>query len=136
MPPDRLGYLVVSLLCFVAGAVGFELLFPSSGGSGSIVSFLVLYAPFAVLALLAASLEAETSRRLGAVFFGVFVCVLGWLYFRAYAYSETALAQRKWTAATLSIGFLVFKSVLVLAVAGGVGFLIKELNSRITEDES
>ena len=129
MPTNpRLGFLVASALCFVAGAVAFDFIFESGGGG--ILGLLLLYAPFVVLALMAASLEQNCSRSWAVVFFAVFVCVLGGLDFLGFRDADLALAQRKWTAAALSLGFPVLARVPVLVVAGVVAFLIRKVHER------
>jgi hypothetical protein len=141
-PATRLGYLIASWICFGAGAIGLEVLIhfllgttrPQYATGGSIVISLIFYAPFAALALMAASVEKKTSRLRGAAFFGFFVCVLGMLYFRGLWYAEIAMMERKWTAASLTIGLLPFQSVPVLAIAGLVALLIRKPNGSTVSD--
>jgi uncharacterized membrane protein (GlpM family) len=133
-PATRLGYLIASSICFIAGGIGQQVLIhfllgitlPRYTSGSSIIGTLFLYAPFAALALMAASVERKSSRIGGAVFFGFFVCVLGALYFHGFWYFEIAMMARKWTAASLSIGLLPFQSVPVLVVAGGVALLVRK----------
>jgi hypothetical protein len=129
----RVGYLVASLACFIAGAISFDFLVPLLAGTtrsragGSIVVTVLLYAPFVALALMADAVERKASRIRAVLFFGFFACVFGWLYLRGYWSAEIALAQGHWTAASLSVGLLPFKSVPVLAVAGVSALLIRKL---------
>lgn len=109
--------------------IALDELMPATG-AGTLVGNLVLYAPFAVIALLAASVEKRASRTVAIVFFGLFLCILGGLYFWGFRASEIAMTQRKWTAAALSLGFLVIASVPVLAVAGVVAWLAGKWKGR------
>jgi hypothetical protein len=128
-PIGRLGFLVASVLCFVAGLVGLGVLMHSATGGGSIAGNLFLYAPFAVIALLAAMVEEDASGAWAIAFFALFVCMLCGLYFRGFWYAEIAMTDGKWTAATLTVAFLPIKSVPVLFVAGAAALLAGKLKN-------
>ena len=77
----------------------------------------MLLAPFLLLAWMASSLARRRTLRRGIVFLCIFSSILAVMYFLAYQDSQQYMAQRMWTAATLAIGFLLFKSVPVLIIA-------------------
>ena len=83
----------------------------------------MLLVPFLLVAWMAASLARRKTLRHGVLFLCITCAVLALMYFFAYQDSQHYMAQRMWTAATLAIGLLVFKSVPVLIVAL-VAFLI------------
>lgn len=68
--------------------------------------------------------------RRGVIFLCAACSVLTLVYFLGYQDSQHYMAQRMWTAATLAIGFLVFKSIPVLIVAL-LAFLIARRGTRV-----
>jgi hypothetical protein len=83
----------------------------------------ILLAPFVLVAWMAASLARRKSLRHGLSFLCATCIVLTLMYFFAYQDSQHYMIRGMWTAATLAIGLLAFKSVPVLVVAL-VAFLI------------
>jgi hypothetical protein len=77
----------------------------------------LLLAPFLVVAWMAAPLARRKSMRRGVMFLCVACTVLTVIYFLGYQDSQHYMVQRMWTAAVLTIGYLVFKSVPVLIIA-------------------
>ena len=90
----------------------------------------LLLAPFLLMAWMAASLARRKSMRRGVIFLCAACSVLTLVYFLGYQDSQHYMAQRMWTAATLAIGFLVFKSIPVLIVAL-VAFLVARRGTRV-----
>ena len=90
----------------------------------------MLLAPFLLVAWMAASVARRKTMRRGLVFLCATCSVLALMYFFAYQDSQRYMAQRMWTAATLAIGLLAFKSVPVLIVAV-VTFLIVRRGPRV-----
>jgi hypothetical protein len=90
----------------------------------------MLLAPFFLVAWMASSIARRTSQLRGTVFLCIACSVLALMYFFAYQDSQHYMAQRMWTAATLAIGFLAFKSVPVLIVAL-ITFLIVRRGPRV-----
>lgn len=79
---------------------------------------LFLALPFFVVSGLSAELARAFSMQRGFLFFFVaFVCI-AYLYCTAYWDAQHALLEGRWTASTLLIGLLPFKSIPVLIVAG------------------
>jgi len=95
----------------------------------------LLLAPFLLVAWMAASLSLRKSMRRGLILLCAACSVLAVIYFMGYQDSQWHMAQRMWTAATLAIGFLVFKSIPVLAVAL-VAFLIARRGARVEPNKS
>jgi biotin transporter BioY len=77
----------------------------------------MLLAPFLLVAWMAASLARRKTMRRGVAFLCAACSVLTIIYFVGYQDSQHYMTQGMWTAATLTIGFLVFKSVPVVVVA-------------------
>jgi hypothetical protein len=84
----------------------------------------MLLAPFLLLGWMSASL-AKRKRFDGGL--GVFLLgalLLGFIYFIGYQDSQSYMKQRMWTAATLSVGLLPFKSVPLLLICLGFRWLV------------
>jgi hypothetical protein len=141
MPRRRL-YLMfggLSAVCFIVYTLGFEIaarmavagesLSLAVSGSGHYmaaqpIGTLMLLAPFVAMAVLSAEVARASNRASAAVFFSALAAALGWLYFSGHWDAQLALAQRKWTAAALSVGLLPFLSVPVLFIAAIAAGLI------------
>jgi len=72
------------------------------------------------------------------VVFGVPTLYLIYSYFEGYQASQLAELDKRWTAATLSVGFLPFEAVPVVLVALLAGLVLTRLDRkrRINEPES
>ena len=90
----------------------------------------LLLVPFLLVAWMAASLARRKSMRHGLILLCVASSALAAIYFIGYQNSQHYMAERMWTAATLAIGFLVFKSIPIL-VATLVAFLIARRGARV-----
>ena len=90
----------------------------------------MLLAPFLLVAWMASSLARRKTMSRGLVFLCLACSVLALMYFLGYQESQRYMAQRMWTAATLAVGLLAFKSVPVLIVAL-VTFLIVRRGPRV-----
>lgn len=77
---------------------------------------LMLFAPFALLGWMAASLAAKKTLVAGLFLFAGGVTVLGLVYFGGHVGAEQAIQDRAWTAAALAVGLLPFQSVPILFV--------------------
>lgn len=84
----------------------------------------MLFAPFALLAWVSASLARTQTLEQGLQLFAGGAIVLAVMYFNGYMEYEQAMQVRKWTAAALSVGLLPFKSIPVLLVALVVRLLL------------
>lgn len=80
------------------------------------VGTLMLLAPFAALGLVASSIANRKSNRAGIVVLSVGILVLGFMYLIGHIDSERFMAEKKWTAATLSVGLLPYKTIFVVFV--------------------
>jgi Zn-dependent protease len=94
------------------------------------VGTLLLLAPFLALGCLCAALEKDVRVRSALAIFVAGALALMFLYFDGYQSAEQFALKRMWTAATLSIAFLPFKSVLVLIVALGAGGLATKFDRQ------
>src|SRR5262245_45962717 len=82
-----------------------------------------LLAPFMLIAWMAASLARRKTMIQGLALLCIFSTILTIMYFWGYQQSQLYMTKGMWTAAALSVGFLVFKSVPVLVVCL-IAFLI------------
>jgi len=76
----------------------------------------MLLAPFALLGWMSASLAKRQGFERGLVLFLIGALLLGTMFFSAYQDSQKYMSQKMWTASTLSIGLLPFKSAPLLLV--------------------
>ena len=90
----------------------------------------LLLAPSLLVAWMAGFLARRKSLQRGLIFLFAACSVLALIYFFGYQDSQHYMAERMWTAATLAVGFLVFKSIPGLVVAL-VAFLIARRGSRV-----
>ena len=84
----------------------------------------LLIAPFLLLGWIAASAAKQKGLEAGFAVFLAGAILLGLMYFSDYQDSRISMKERRWTAATLSIGFLPFKSIPLLLLCLGVRWLI------------
>lgn len=80
------------------------------------VGTVMLLAPFALLGWMSASLAKRQGFERGLVLFLIGALLLGTMFFSAYQDSQKYMSQKMWTASTLSIGLLPFKSAPLLLV--------------------
>jgi hypothetical protein len=90
----------------------------------------MLAAPFLVAGLLSAAVARRANLAQASLFFVVVVAILGWIYFLGHWGAQQALLQKKWTAASLSIGLLPFISIPVILVAAIVVVVIAWWHKR------
>lgn len=84
----------------------------------------MLLAPFLLLGWMAASAAKRKGFDAGLGVFLLGLLMLGFMYFSGYQDSQGFVKERKWTAATLSIGLLPFKSIPLLLICLGVRWLV------------
>jgi hypothetical protein len=132
-------YAALGLLAFVIGTsgsdvfasmtVGGEQFGPAVGehfywagrelvGTGS------LLLPFAILAVIGCWVEERSSRLKGLLTFGLPALYLIYRYFEGYHASKLFELDHRWTAATLSVGFLPFVAAPIVVAAWVVGFVL------------
>lgn len=70
------------------------------------IATLMLLAPFGFLAVIASWVEDRTRTWQAALLFAAPTLYLIYSYFEGYQASQIAMLDKRWTAATLSIGFL------------------------------
>lgn len=85
----------------------------------------MLLLPYLVLASLSGRLALRRDFGKGLALFLLGALVLGFMYFSGYQDSQIYMQRRKWTAATLSVGLLPFKSIPVLLVCTGLYWFLK-----------
>ena len=97
------------------------------------IGTVMLLAPFILLSWMSASLAKckGFEKGLGVFILGAFLLML--MYFSGYQDSQAYMKQRMWTAATLSIGLLPFKSVPLLLICLGLRWLIARKNENVAK---
>jgi hypothetical protein len=129
----------LSLLLFVAATFGSDVLARTSVGGQPIataaaehlyyagiqpIGTAMLLAPFVLLGWIAASAVKRKGFDAGLGIFLLGVLLLGVMYFSGYQDSQGFMKERKWTAATLSIGLLPFKSIPLLLLCLGFRWFV------------
>ena len=95
-----------------------------------LVGTLMLIAPFGFLAVIASWVQDRVNTRMAVSLFAIPTLYLIYSYFEGYQASQIALLNERWTAATLSIGFLPFAAVPVVLVAWLVGLIVVRLRRK------
>ena len=86
---------------------------------GTLFSFL----PFAAIAWICASLaRVSRSRAIGIMI--ACLALFALMYYGGYMDSQKYMLQRMWTAATLAVGLIPFKSIPIVLVAFGLRFVL------------
>jgi hypothetical protein len=101
-----------------------------------LIGTLMLFAPFGFLAVIGSWVEEKTTRWKGLAMFGVPTAYLVYTYFGGYQDSQLFLLEKKWTAATLSVGFLPFHAVPVIVFAWLVGLVLTRLTRADPEPQA
>jgi hypothetical protein len=91
------------------------------------IGTLFLLLPFAILAVIGSWVEGRSSRLKGLIIFGLPALYLIYSYFQGYHASKVAELDHRWTAATLSIGFLPFVAAPIVVGAWFVGFVLTRI---------
>jgi len=91
------------------------------------IGTLMLLAPFVFLAVIASWVQERTNTWIAVAVFGIPMLYLIYSYFQGYQASQAAMLDKRWTAATLSIGFLPFAAAPVVLVAGLVALILVRL---------
>jgi hypothetical protein len=111
-----IGCEIVARLSFGRNSIGEALSETLYYSATQPISTVMLLAPFALLGWMAASLATKKTLGLGIILFVAGAAFLGTMYFYGHIEAEQAMQDHKWTAATLSVGLLPFKSIPVLVV--------------------
>jgi hypothetical protein len=91
------------------------------------IGTLMLLAPFGFLAVIASWVQERTNTWKALAVFGVPTLYLIYSYFDGYQASQAAMLDKRWTAATLSIGFLPFAAAPVVLFAWLVALILVRL---------
>jgi hypothetical protein len=97
---------------------------------------LSLLLPFAILAVIGSWVEARSTRLKGLIVFALPTLYLIYSYFVGYRAAKLAELDHRWTAATLSIGFLPFAAVPVVLIAWLVAFILVRLKGKKAQPAS
>jgi hypothetical protein len=87
------------------------------------VATLWLLTPFPLLAVIGWWVEEKASRWKALLISGVATICLIYSYFEGYEAAKVAELDRRWTAATLDIGFLPFAAAPVVLLAWLIGYV-------------
>ena len=100
--------------------------------NGPILTFFLIV-PFVALTVLASEVGKAATVRVAAAYFATFATLLGFIYFSGYWGAQTALEDRAWTAASLSVALgIPFWSVIVISVAAASCAFIERKYRRET----
>jgi hypothetical protein len=99
------------------------------------IGTLLLLLPFEFLAVIGSWIEEKSSRLNGLIIFGLPALYLVYSYFEGYQASKLTDLDHRWTAATLSIGFLPFAAVPVVLFAWLAGLIVLRLSRRAPDRE-
>jgi len=91
------------------------------------IGTLMLLAPFGFLAVIASWVQDRTNTWKAVALFAVPTAYLVYSYFGGYQASQLAMLDKRWTAATLSIGFLPFAAAPVVLVTWLVALILVRL---------
>ena len=91
----------------------------------------MLFAPFVVVAMLAASVARKARLVFGVLFLALFLAILFSMFFAGHQASQAYMIEKMWTAATLSVGLLPFRSVPLIAI----GFLLRWLIIQLFSED-
>lgn len=91
---------------------------------------LMLFAPFGFLAMIASWVEDRARTWKAVLLFAVPTLYLIYSYFEGYRASQVAMVDKRWTAATLSIGFLPFWAAPVVLFDWLAGLIMIRLVNR------
>jgi hypothetical protein len=119
------------VIAFVVSTVGFDLVARVVVSDESVglaashaVRWLVeplaawlLLVPFLAASVIGAELSKATSARAGTAFYAVLLVLLGLLYLSGFWGAQTAMLEKKWTAASLSVALTPFWSIPVILLA-------------------
>jgi hypothetical protein len=87
------------------------------------LGLLLSFAPFAAIAWISCSLS-RVSWAGALSLFALSMGVFAYMYFAGHNNSQMYLQQRMWTAASLAVGLIPFKSVPIVLIALGFRFVI------------
>lgn len=91
------------------------------------IGTLMLLAPFGFLAVIASWVHERTNTWKAVALFAVPTAYLVYSYFEGYQASQLAMLDKRWTAATLSVGFLPFAAAAVVLVTWLVALILVRL---------
>ncbi|MBN8842674.1 MAG: hypothetical protein J0H88_05425 [Sphingomonadales bacterium] len=101
------------------------------------IGTILLLAPFAAVAFLSARADRQARSRSVALIFAVAMATLLYFYFRGYQGAQYALAEKKWTAAALSVGLLpLFIGPAVVLASLGASALAMRFDRRMPDQMS
>jgi hypothetical protein len=142
-------YLPLAVVVFLAATTGADLIARTSIAGETfgfalrehlyylrvqLVGTMLLFAPFAAVALACARAETKARSRGPALIFAVAMLALLYFYFEGHQGAQYALKEEKWTAAALSIGGLPFFIGLPVVVAVfGAAALAAKLDRRMLD---
>jgi hypothetical protein len=87
------------------------------------LGLLLSFTPFAAVAWVCCSLAGISwSRAIGL--FAVCMAVFAYMYYVGHSDSQMYMQQRKWTAASLAVGLIPFKSIPIVLIALGLRFAL------------
>lgn len=142
-------YLPVAIAVFLAATIGADVIARTSIAGEAYgpavrdhlyyagtqpIGTLLLLAPFVAVAFISAHAERRASIRSVAILFAVSMGALLYFYVQGYLGAQQALAEKKWTAAALSIGLLpFFVGIPVILVSIGASAIAVRWDRRMSD---
>jgi hypothetical protein len=82
---------------------------------------LLLAMPFVAAEMIAVEIERVANRRTALVVFFASLVAIAAIYLAGYWAAQHAAARKDWAAASMALGLMPFKSLVVLTIAGAIG---------------
>ena len=97
------------------------------------IGTLLLFLPFGFMAAIGSWIEDNAKRWKGILIFGLPTLYLMYAYFEGYHASKIAELDKRWTAATLDVGFLPFGAVPVVLMAWLIGYVAVRAHPKVQD---
>jgi hypothetical protein len=94
------------------------------------IGTILLFAPFGFLAVIASWVQDRKNAWTAVALFAIPTLYLIYSYFDGYQASQIAMLDKRWTAATLSVGFLPFAAVPVVLIDWLAALILVRLKRR------
>lgn len=100
------------------------------------VGTLLLLLPFGFMAAIGSWIEDNANRWKALLIFGLPTLYLMYAYFEGYQASKVAELDKRWTAATLDVGFLPFGAVPVVLMALLIGYVAVRAQRKVRDSRA
>ena len=94
------------------------------------IGTLMLFAPYFILGVVSAKAAKKHNLRKGWFLFVCGLISLSYIYYNGYIASSYYMELKKWTAASLSVGMLPFRSIYILPIGLLIGWGLYEVSKK------